>query len=57
VTDSPDVPLSPPAAPPGVPVVGTVGAGQLARMTAQAAIGLGVGFRVLAGAAYRRRAD
>ncbi len=31
-----------------VPVVGMVGAGQLARMTAQAAIGLGVGFRVLA---------
>jgi 5-(carboxyamino)imidazole ribonucleotide synthase len=28
-----------------------VGAGQLARMTAQAAIGLGVGFRVLAGSA------
>jgi len=35
-------------APPHVPVVGMVGAGQLARMTAQAAIGLGVGFRVLA---------
>ncbi len=33
---------------PGAPVVGMVGAGQLARMTAQAAIGLGVGFRVLA---------
>jgi 5-(carboxyamino)imidazole ribonucleotide synthase len=33
------------------PVVGMVGAGQLARMTAQAAIGLGVGFRVLAGSA------
>jgi len=32
-----------------VPVVGMVGAGQLARMTSQAAIGLGVGFRVLAG--------
>jgi 5-(carboxyamino)imidazole ribonucleotide synthase len=41
------------AGPPGprVPVVGMVGAGQLARMTAQAAIGLGIGFRVLAGAA------
>jgi 5-(carboxyamino)imidazole ribonucleotide synthase len=41
------------ATPPGprVPVVGMVGAGQLARMTAQAAIGLGIGFRVLAGAA------
>ena len=34
--------------PPGAPVVGMVGAGQLARMTAQAAIGLGVGFSVLA---------
>ncbi len=32
-----------------VPVVGMVGAGQLATMTCQAAIGLGVGFRVLAG--------
>jgi 5-(carboxyamino)imidazole ribonucleotide synthase len=31
--------------------VGMVGAGQLARMTAQAATGLGVGFRVLAGSA------
>jgi 5-(carboxyamino)imidazole ribonucleotide synthase len=30
-------------------IVGMVGAGQLARMTAQAAIGLDVGFRVLAG--------
>jgi 5-(carboxyamino)imidazole ribonucleotide synthase len=39
------------SAPPGVPVVGMVGAGQLARMTAQAAIGLGVGFRVLADSA------
>jgi len=37
-------------APPGVPVVGMVGAGQLARMTAQAAVGLGIGFRVLAAA-------
>jgi 5-(carboxyamino)imidazole ribonucleotide synthase len=35
----------------GVPVVGMVGAGQLARMTAQAAISLGVGFRVLADSA------
>src|SRR3984885_10935582 len=33
-----------------VPVVGMVGAGQLARMTGQAAIGLGIGFRVLAAA-------
>ncbi len=36
---------------PGVPVVGMVGGGQLARMTSQAATGLGVGFRVLAGSA------
>jgi len=36
---------------PGVPVVGMVGAGQLARMTAEAAAALGVGFRVLAGSA------
>ena len=35
-------------APGAYPVVGMVGAGQLARMTAQAAISLGVGFRVLA---------
>lgn len=34
--------------PAGFPVVGMVGAGQLARMTHAAAIGLGVGFRVLA---------
>ena len=34
---------------PGAPVVGMVGAGQLARMTAQAAIGLGIGFSILAG--------
>ena len=33
------------------PVVGMVGGGQLARMTAQAAIGLGIEFRVLAGSA------
>jgi len=33
------------------PVVGMVGGGQLARMTAQAAIGLGVGFQVLADSA------
>jgi len=36
---------------PRPPVVGMVGAGQLARMTCQAAIGLGIGFRVLAGSA------
>jgi 5-(carboxyamino)imidazole ribonucleotide synthase len=58
VTDSPagPAPAAPAAAagrqvPPGVPVVGMVGGGQLARMTAQAAIGLGVGFRVLADSA------
>jgi 5-(carboxyamino)imidazole ribonucleotide synthase len=34
----------------GAPVVGMVGAGQLARMTAQAAVSLGIGFRVLAAA-------
>jgi 5-(carboxyamino)imidazole ribonucleotide synthase len=33
------------------PVVGMVGAGQLARMTAAAAVGLGIDFRVLAAAA------
>jgi 5-(carboxyamino)imidazole ribonucleotide synthase len=49
VTDSAHTPAPPPH--PGVPVVGMVGAGQLARMTAQAAVGLGVGFRVLAGSA------
>jgi 5-(carboxyamino)imidazole ribonucleotide synthase len=38
----------PGAAAPAPPVVGMVGAGQLARMTAQAAIGLGIAFRVLA---------
>jgi 5-(carboxyamino)imidazole ribonucleotide synthase len=32
------------------PVVGMVGAGQLARMTSAAAVGLGIDFRVLAGA-------
>jgi len=47
VTDSPDAP-PPPLRPPAVPVVGMVGGGQLARMTSQAATGLGVGFRVLA---------
>ncbi len=33
---------------PPAPVVGMVGAGQLARMTYQASIPLGIGFRVLA---------
>jgi 5-(carboxyamino)imidazole ribonucleotide synthase len=44
------VPAAHPPAP-DAPVVGMVGAGQLARMTAAAAIGLGVRFRVLAAAA------
>jgi 5-(carboxyamino)imidazole ribonucleotide synthase len=64
VTDSPNVPPVtpdvPPAtavAPPGVPVVGMVGGGQLARMTSQAATGLGVGFRVLAGDAAESAAQ
>jgi 5-(carboxyamino)imidazole ribonucleotide synthase len=52
VTDSPAAPdPTPVAGPVAGPVVGMVGGGQLARMTAQAAIGLGVGFRVLAGSA------
>ena len=46
-----DSPAAPDPAPVVGPVVNMVGAGQLARMTAQAAIGLGVGFRVLAGSA------
>jgi len=48
VTDSAETPTSAPAP----PVVGMVGGGQLARMTSQAATGLGVGFRVLAGDAF-----
>jgi 5-(carboxyamino)imidazole ribonucleotide synthase len=55
VTDSADLPAPGRPVPgrsltPGAPVVGMVGAGQLARMTAQAAIGLGLGFAVLADA-------
>jgi 5-(carboxyamino)imidazole ribonucleotide synthase len=42
---------APPSPDPRVPVVGMVGAGQLARMTCQAAVSLGIGFRVLAGGA------
>jgi phosphoribosylaminoimidazole carboxylase PurK protein len=45
VTDS----AEPTASAPAPPVVGMVGGGQLARMTSQAATGLGIGFRVLAG--------
>jgi len=48
VADSADVPASRRSLTPGAPVVGMVGAGQLARMTCQAAIGLGIGLRVLA---------
>ncbi|HEU5388866.1 MAG TPA: 5-(carboxyamino)imidazole ribonucleotide synthase [Streptosporangiaceae bacterium] len=47
MTEYPETPRAIPAA----PVAGMVGAGQLARMASQAATGLGVGFRVLAGAA------
>ena len=60
MTDSVDAPLPPrsaPVTPPGVPVVGMVGGGQLARMTSQAATGLGVGFRVLAGSAAESAAQ
>ena len=46
MTDSAETPISAP------PVVGMVGGGQLARMTSQAATGLGVGFRVLADDAF-----
>lgn len=45
MTDS----AEPAASAPAPPVVGMVGGGQLARMTSQAATGLGIGFRVLAG--------
>src|SRR6266702_8393292 len=45
VTDS----AEPTASAPAPPVGGMVGGGQLARMTSQAATGLGIGFRVLAG--------
>jgi 5-(carboxyamino)imidazole ribonucleotide synthase len=47
VTDSAETPTRRASAP-APPVVGMVGGGQLARMTSQAATGLGVGFRVLA---------
>ena len=60
MTDSVNAPLPPrsaPVTPPGVPVVGMVGGGQLARMTSQAATGLGVGFRVLAGSAAESAAQ
>ncbi len=60
MTDSANASLPPrsaPVTPPGVPVVGMVGGGQLARMTSQAATGLGVGFRVLAGSAAESAAQ
>ena len=41
-------PATPTVAAADFPIVGMIGGGQLARMTAQAAVGLGVGFRVLA---------
>jgi 5-(carboxyamino)imidazole ribonucleotide synthase len=53
VTDSAETPSSALAP----PVVGMVGGGQLARMTSQAATGLGVGFRVLAGDASESAAQ
>jgi 5-(carboxyamino)imidazole ribonucleotide synthase len=56
VTDSAQTPATPRAAP-APPVVGMVGAGQLARMTSQAATALGVGFRVLAGDAAESAAQ
>ena len=51
MTDTPrsPAPTAPAVGPVVGPVVGMVGAGQLARMTCQAAIGLGVGLRILAG--------
>ncbi len=53
MADSAETPISAPVAGPVVgPVVGMVGGGQLARMTSQAATGLGVGFRVLADDAF-----
>jgi 5-(carboxyamino)imidazole ribonucleotide synthase len=64
VTDSADAPLpssparaTPPSVPVVGPVVGMVGGGQLARMTSQAATGLGVGFRVLAASAAESAAQ
>ncbi len=60
MTDSVNAPLPPrsaPGTPPGVPAVGMVGGGQLARMTSQAATGLGVGFRVLAASAAESAAQ
>ena len=47
MTEYPETPRTVPAS----PVVGMVGAGQLARMTSQAATGLAAGFRVLAATA------
>ena len=56
MTDSAETPPTPRSAP-APPVVGMVGAGQLARMTSQAATALGVGFRVLAGDAAESAAQ
>ena len=56
MTDSADTPPTPRSAT-APPVAGMVGAGQLARMTSQAATALGVGFRVLAGDAAESAAQ
>jgi 5-(carboxyamino)imidazole ribonucleotide synthase len=50
VTDSADLAAPGRSLLPGAPVVGMVGAGQLARMTCPAAIELGIGLRILAAA-------
>ena len=50
VTDSADVGARGRSLLPGAPVVGMVGAGQLARMTCPAVIELGIGLRILAAA-------
>ena len=57
MTDFANAPLPPRSAPVTPPVVGMVGGGQLARMTSQAATGLGVGFRVLAASAKESAAQ
>src|SRR6516162_10401394 len=57
VTDSAPTPKPAPAPPVVGPVVGMVGGGQLARMTSQAATGLGICFRVLAGHATESAAQ
>jgi phosphoribosylaminoimidazole carboxylase PurK protein len=51
MTDAAGEPRAPVQVSGPAPVVGMVGGGQLARMTGQAAVSLGIGFRVLAAAA------